>query len=76
MYEDKFYVVGGNTIGHDGGYVNWFDEYDPWGNTWTELENASQQRDHFHAAVIGTKLYAVAGRKSGGPEAYLTPYLK
>ncbi|RED50403.1 Kelch repeat-containing protein [Seonamhaeicola aphaedonensis] len=66
IYKDKFYLVGGNTIGHDGGYVNWFDEYDPVNNTWKILENASQARDHFSAAVIGNKLYAVAGRHSGG----------
>ncbi|TWO32085.1 galactose oxidase [Seonamhaeicola sediminis] len=66
VYNDKFYLVGGNTIGHDGGYVNWFDEYDPINNTWTVLENASQARDHFSAAVIDNKLYAVAGRHSGG----------
>ncbi|MFY0654795.1 MAG: hypothetical protein JXQ96_22375 [Cyclobacteriaceae bacterium] len=73
VYDDKFYVVGGNTIGHDGGFVNWFDEYDPRANTWTELENASQQRDHFSAAVIGDKLYAAAGRKSGGEGGVFSP---
>lgn len=73
VYDDKFYVVGGNTIGHDGGYVNWFDEYDTKANTWTELENASQQRDHFSAAVIGNKLYAAGGRKSGGEGGVFSP---
>ena len=29
VYNNKFYLIGGNTIGHDGGFVNWFDEYDP-----------------------------------------------
>ena len=73
MYKDKFYVVGGNTIGHDGGYVNWFDEYDPKANTWTVLENASQQRDHFSAAVIDNKLYAAGGRQSGGEGGVFAP---
>ncbi len=73
MYNDVFYLVGGNTIGHDGGYVNWFDSYDPKNNTWTVLENASQQRDHFHAAVIDHTLYAVGGRKSGGEGGVFAP---
>lgn len=76
VYQDKFYVVGGNYIGHDGGYVNWFDEYDPKTNSWTILENASQQRDHFHAAVIGNTLYAAAGRKSGGEGGAFSPLLE
>ncbi|WP_299547175.1 kelch repeat-containing protein [Seonamhaeicola sp.] len=73
VYKDKFYLIGGNTIGHDGGYVNWFDEYDPINNTWTVLKDASQARDHFSAAVIGNKLYAVAGRHSGGEGGVFAP---
>jgi hypothetical protein len=73
IYHEKFYIIGGNTIGHDGGYVNWFDEYDPKTNTWTILENASQQRDHFYAAVIEKTLYAVGGRKSGGEGGVFSP---
>ncbi|TXE06268.1 galactose oxidase [Seonamhaeicola algicola] len=73
VYNNKFYLVGGNTIGHDGGFVNWFDEYDPAKNTWKVLENASQARDHFSAAVIHNKLYAVAGRQSGGKGGVFAP---
>ena len=73
VFNDKFYLVGGNTIGHDGGYVNWFDEYDPINNTWTILEDASQARDHFSAAVIDKKLYAAAGRHSGGEGGVFAP---
>ncbi len=73
IYKDKFYLVGGNTIGHDGGYVNWFDEYDPKTNTWTILSDASQARDHFSAAVINNKLYAAAGRHSGGEGGFFAP---
>ncbi|APY11318.1 hypothetical protein BWZ22_08720 [Seonamhaeicola sp. S2-3] len=73
VYNNKFYLIGGNTIGHDGGYVNWFDEYNPKTNTWTVLENASQARDHFSAAVINNKLYAVAGRHSGGEGGVFAP---
>ncbi|MEM6642887.1 MAG: hypothetical protein AAF616_07910 [Bacteroidota bacterium] len=73
LYDNKFYVIGGNTRGHDGGYVAWFDEYDPYANTWTMLSDASEERDHFSAAVIGDKLYAAAGRKSGGPGGVFAP---
>lgn len=66
LYNDKFYVTGGNTDGHDGGYVAWFDEFDPSTGTWTALPDAPRERDHFHTAVIGDKLYAVGGRLSGG----------
>ena len=75
VYNDVFYLIGGNTIGHDGGYVNWFDSYDPKNNTWTVLENASQQRDHFHAAIIDHTLYAVGGRQSGGEGGVFAPLI-
>jgi hypothetical protein len=29
VHNGKFYILAGNTEGHDGGYVKWFDEYDP-----------------------------------------------
>ncbi|MFB9056371.1 Kelch repeat-containing protein [Mariniflexile ostreae] len=75
VYEDVFYIIGGNTIGHDGGYVNWFDAYNPKENTWSVLENASQKRDHFHAAVINNTLYAVGGRQSGGEGGVFAPLI-
>ena len=73
IYDGKFYVVGGNTIGHDGGYVPFFDEYDPHTGTWTPLADAPRARDHFQVAVIGTKLYAAGGRLSGGSEGTFRP---
>ncbi|WP_082591062.1 PKD domain-containing protein [Sediminicola sp. YIK13] len=73
VHNDRFYIVGGNTIGHNGGYVSWFDEYDPATGTWTPLADAPHSRDHFHAAVIGDKLYAAGGRLSGGPEGTFKP---
>ena len=75
VYNDKFYVVAGNTIGHDGGYVNWFDEYDPATEIWTELADAPRARDHAHSAIIGDKLYAVGGRLSGGPGGTFAPVI-
>ncbi|MEO0651589.1 MAG: kelch repeat-containing protein, partial [Planctomycetota bacterium] len=68
LYEDDFYVLGGNTLGHNGGFVPWFDRYDPDTDTWTELPDAPHARDHFSAVVIGNKLYAAAGRQSQLPQ--------
>ncbi|MEO0468610.1 MAG: malectin domain-containing carbohydrate-binding protein [Bacteroidota bacterium] len=75
VYQDKFYVVGGNTIGHNGGYVSWFDVYDPIANTWTSLADAPHERDHFHAVVQGDKLYVIGGRQSGGPGGTFAPLI-
>lgn len=66
VYNDKFYISGGNTVGHDGGYVSWLDQYDPSTGQWTVLSDAPRARDHFHAAVIGHKMYLAGGRLSGG----------
>jgi hypothetical protein len=75
VHQDKFYVVAGNTIGHNGGYVSWFDEFDPQTGAWTQLTNAPNARDHFHAAVAGGKLYAVGGRLSGGTGGTFAPLI-
>ena len=75
VYEDKFYVVGGNTIGHNGGFVNWFDEYDPQTGTWTALSDAPHDRDHFHATVADDKLYSIGGRLSGGSGGTFAPLI-
>ncbi len=74
-YEGKFYVIGGNTIGHSGGYVNWFDMYDPATGEWTVLPDAPRARDHFHAAIIDGKIYAVGGRLSGGDGGTFKPVI-
>jgi hypothetical protein len=66
MHNDKFYLVGGNTNGHDGGYVAFFDEYDPQTGLWKIMPNAPRPRDHAHATMVGDKLYMVSGRLSGG----------
>ncbi len=75
VHGGRFYVVAGNTIGHAGGYVDWFDEYDPRTGSWTPLASAPRMRDHFHAAVAGDKLYAVGGRLSGGPGGIFAPLI-
>ncbi|QNF34068.1 choice-of-anchor D domain-containing protein [Adhaeribacter swui] len=64
VYNNKIYIVSGILDGHWNGWVNWFDEYDPATNTWKTLPNAPRARDHFHAVVIGTKLYVTGGRRS------------
>ncbi len=66
VYNDKFYIVGGNTAGHTSGFIPWFDEYDPATGIWTPLADAPIARDHFAAVVIGNKLYVASGRQSGG----------
>lgn len=65
VYNNKFYVIAGNTDGHDAGFVPWFDEFDPVTGIWTSLSDAPRSRDHFHAGVIGDKLYVAGGRQSG-----------
>ncbi|MGB3547435.1 MAG: malectin domain-containing carbohydrate-binding protein, partial [Saprospiraceae bacterium] len=75
LHNDKFYVVGGNTIGHNGGYVNWFDVYDPADGSWTVLTDAPRQRDHFHVDIIDNKLYVAGGRLSGGPGGTFAPLI-
>jgi hypothetical protein len=73
MHDNKFYLVGGNTVGHSGGYVSYFDEFDPSTGTWTVLTDAPRARDHFQAAVIDNNLYALGGRLTGGPGGLFEP---
>lgn len=64
LFEDKFYVVSGIVNGHIDGWVTWVDEYDPNTGKWRKLADAPRARDHFQAAVVDDKIYAVAGRRS------------
>ncbi|EGV44535.2 T9SS C-terminal target domain-containing protein [Bizionia argentinensis JUB59] len=73
VYNNTFYVVGGNNIGHDGGYVSYFDEFNPATGVWTALNNAPHERDHFQAVVLNNKLYAIGGRLTGGPGGLFEP---
>lgn len=73
IYNNTFYMLGGNTNGHDGGYVSYFDMFNPSTGTWTVLNNAPHARDHFQAVVYNQKLYAVGGRLSGGPDGLFEP---
>ena len=62
--DGKFYLLGGNTMGHDGDAVAWFDEYDPHRGVWRVLPDAPHTRDHFHAILVGHHLYAIGGRRT------------
>ena len=61
VHGGKIYYAGGM---HDGKAVAWFDVYDPVTDTWTQLPNMPRVRDHFHAAVVNGKFYAIGGRDS------------
>jgi N-acetylneuraminic acid mutarotase len=71
-FNGKIYVAGGlqddaSGTGHEGTSSNLFDVYDPVAGTWTALPNMPRARDHFHAAVVGNKFFAIAGRKGDEP---------
>ncbi len=70
-YNDKIYLIGGNTLGHNGGAVPWFDVYDPATDSWEVLPDAPHARDHFFAAVVGDKLIAAAGRTTVQPNPFV-----
>jgi len=59
VYGGKIYYAGGL---HDGVVVPWFDVYDPATKSWTKLPDMPRARDHFHAAVVDGRLYAIGGR--------------
>lgn len=62
VHKGKIYLVGGSTHGHAYGFQPWLDRFDPATGKWTVLADAPRARDHFHAAVVGNKLYALGGR--------------
>lgn len=66
-YNGKIYLIGGNTRGHSGGAVNWFDEFDPATGDWTVLRAAPDARDHVTVAVVNSKLVVAGGRKTNTP---------
>ena len=61
VFNGKIYLAGGLHAGAD---VKWFDVYDPVANTWTSLPDMPEVRDHFQPAVIGSRFYAIGGRRS------------
>jgi hypothetical protein len=67
-YQGKFYVVGGLSGGHGSpaNSYNYFDVHNPSTGSWQTLPDAPRDRDHFGAAVVNGKLYALGGRASVG----------
>lgn len=70
VYNRKIYIVGGNTRGHSGGAVNWFDEFDPATGQWRALADAPDARDHATIAVVGDQLVVAGGRQSNYPNTF------
>lgn len=68
VYNQRIYISNGIINGHSSGWVNWLDEFDPYTNTWKSLPDAPRTRDHFQAVIVGDKLYAAGGRRSGSVE--------
>lgn len=73
--DDMIYVLGGNTLGHSGGAVAWFDKYDPSTGEWTTLPDAPNARDHFAAVLVNDYLVAAAGRQTDVPNPFKNPVL-
>jgi len=59
VFGDKIYYAGGL---HGGVEVPWFDVYDTATKTWATLPDMPEARDHFHAAVVEDRFYAIGGR--------------
>lgn len=59
VHQGKIYYAGGL---HNGVAVSMFDVYDPATDRWTTLPNMPTARDHFHAAVLNGKFWAIGGR--------------
>jgi len=71
VYRDgKIYILGGNTKGHNGGAVAWFDSYDPVTKAWETLPDAPSARDHFAAVVVDGRLVAAGGRTTRQPDPF------
>jgi len=68
VHEGRIYYAGGI---HDGRAVAWLDVYDPAANAWRTLPDMPTPRDHFAAAVLDGKLWAIGGRN--GPGAIQAP---
>jgi N-acetylneuraminic acid mutarotase len=61
VYDSKIYYAGGL---HKGIAVPWFDVYDTVANSWKKLPDLPEARDHFQAAVVGKRFYAIGGRNT------------
>jgi hypothetical protein len=68
LLNGQLFVVGGIINGHQSGNVAWLDRLDIASGQWTVLLDAPRARDHFQAAIVGQKLYAVGGRQTMGAQ--------
>ena len=72
----KVYVIGGETstsgLANQGIYLDTVYEYDPAGDSWTELPDLPTQRNHLAAGAIAGKLYVAGGRFGGGVGSEMT----
>jgi len=59
---EEIYLVCGIKNGHIGDHKKWMDKYNIKTQEWTILSDAPRERDHFQAAHIEGKIYAVSGR--------------
>ncbi len=73
VHDGKIYVIGGNTQGHNGGAVNWFDRFDPVTGVWETLPDAPHARDHFTVSIANGKLVAAGGRTTELPNPFANP---
>lgn len=64
------YLLGGNTLGHSGGAVAWFDSYNPVTGDWKVLPDAPTKRDHFSGVIVSDYLVAAAGRQTNTPNPF------
>jgi N-acetylneuraminic acid mutarotase len=65
VYNGKIYIAGGL---HAGITVGYFDVYDPATDAWSSLPALPHRRDHFQAAVIGNRFWAIGGRISSASQ--------
>jgi len=73
--DNVIYVLGGNTQGHNGGAVSWFDKFNPATLTWDTLPDAPNARDHFSGVLVNDYLVAASGRQTTQPNPFDNPVL-
>jgi N-acetylneuraminic acid mutarotase len=64
VHDGTLTLICGIINGHTDGWVTWCDVYDFRSGAWSKLPDAPRARDHFEAALINGRIYAVGGRRS------------
>ena len=59
MHDGRIFYAGGLVEGHA---VRRFDVYDPRTDSWSQLPDLPEAKDHFQAVVLGGRFYAIGGR--------------